>query len=115
MALAAGRLRHRITFQEQYQEQDTDTGDMKPAVWRNFKCGVPAEWAPLSVTEFVAASATQSQIVARVTIRKMQGLKPDMRILHRGTYYDPQGFLADKESGREYLTIPVIQSLSQEP
>jgi SPP1 family predicted phage head-tail adaptor len=116
MGLAAGRLRHRITFQTNKPVQEPTTGDMAPPKWRNFACGVPAEWSPLSVTEFTAAAATQSQIVARVVIRaNLKGLTPDMRILFKGVYYDPAGFLTDKDSGEEYITIPVKQSLDQNP
>lgn len=67
-------------------------------------------WAaiePLSAREFIAASATQSQIDARIVIRYRAGLTPDMRIIHGAKIYNPHGFLADAESGLEYLTIPV--------
>lgn len=113
MGIAAGRLRHRIQFQRPTLPQDTTSGDVAPPTWTVFADDVPAEWTPLSVTEFIAAQAKESQIVARVLIRSMAGLTPDMRILYAGVYYDPAGFLADNDSGQEYFTIPVKQSLSQ--
>lgn len=30
-----------------------------------------------------------------------------MRFVHGSTIYNPEGFLADRESGKEYMTIPV--------
>lgn len=113
MGLAAGRLRHRITIQQPTRAQDTDSGDVSPPTWATFAASVPAEWTPLSVTEFIAAQSKESQIVARVVIRRMAGLTPDMRILYAGVYYDIAGFLADPDSGQEYITIPVKQSLTQ--
>jgi SPP1 family predicted phage head-tail adaptor len=113
MGLNAGHLRHRIQIQQCTLPQDSQSGDVAPPVWSVFADNVPARWTPLSVTEFIAAQTKESQIVARVVIRRMTGLKPDMRILYDGVYYDPAGFLADPDSGQEYLTIPVKQSLSQ--
>lgn len=115
MGIAAGRLRHRIEIQRKAETQDATTGDVRPPTYVTIAQSVPAEWVPLSVTEFIASASMQSQITARVTIRPMKGLRPDMRILYRGVYYDPHGFLADKVSGKEYITIPVSQSIDQTP
>lgn len=104
MALAAGKLRHRVTIQRQAQSRDAASGDVKVS-WSD----VATVWAavePLSVREFIAAQANQSQITARITIRYRSGLTADMRILHRDQVYNPQGWLADPESGLEYLTSP---------
>lgn len=112
MALSAGRLRHRIDIQSKQQSQDPVTGEITEAwvtVWPN----VPAAIEPLSAREFIAAQAVQSQVVARITIRYRDGLDASMRILHKGKVYNPAGFLADKDSGLEYLTIPVTQGVNQ--
>lgn len=114
MGISAGRLRHRITIQSRINTQGSN-GDVLPPSFVDFATNVPAEFRFLSAREFVAGGTDQSQVVARVTIRNMQGLKPDMRILFRNVYYDPHGFLPDGESGLVYITIPVSQSLSQNP
>lgn len=112
MALSAGRLRHRVDIQAKQQTQNPATGEVVTTwvtVWPN----VPAAIEPLSAREFIAAQAVQSQVVARITIRYRDGLDASMRILHKGKAYNPAGFLADKDSGIEYLTIPVTQGVNQ--
>jgi len=106
MTLAAGRLRHRVVIQERVLTQDAD---LEPIyAWAD----VATVWAaiePLSVREFIAARAQQSEVSARITIRYRAGLNGQMRILHNGKVYNPAGFLADKDSGLEYLTVPVSE------
>lgn len=104
----AGDLRHRVNFLSPSRVQDPVTGAVTTA-WTTVLTGIPAQVVPLSVREFIAASATQSQISARVVIRHRSGLKADMRIQHGTTLYDPAGFLADPKTGKEYLTIPVVE------
>jgi SPP1 family predicted phage head-tail adaptor len=117
MTLEAGRLRHRVRIEE-FQTlldsnleaiQDETTGQIAQE-WVE----VATVWAaiePLSAREFIESQAKQSQIVARVVIRYRDGLNAAMRFVHVRTgradvIYNPAGFLGDKESGLEYLTIP---------
>ena len=101
----AGKLRHRITVQRNQKTQDQNTGEIVDA-WVNY-VSLWAAIEPVSVREFVASSMNQSEIVARMLIRARSDLTADMRILHGGKVYNPAGFLADKDSGLEYMTIPV--------
>lgn len=131
MALAAGRLRHRISIQRPLNTQDPVTGEMS-LTWEDVATNVAAEIAPLSVKEFIASQQMQSDITTRIVIRHRRGLTADMRILHSvnvyardsagnlvpdsngssvvdhvdTTVYNPHGFLADADIGLEYLTIP---------
>ena len=111
--LSAGRLRHRIDIQKQNNAQDPATGAMR-TVWTDFATNVAAEIAPLSVREFIASSQMQSQITARITIRYRAGLTAQMRILHpsTGKIYNPAGWLADADSGLEYLTAPCSEGVN---
>lgn len=123
MTLAAGRLRHRVLI-ERYVfavdsngdvVQDPDTGETTGA-WQELAT-VWAAIEPLSAREFLAAQATQSQVTARIVIRHRNDLDASMRLVHmvngaRGALYNPAGFLADKDSGLEYLTIPVSAGVS---
>jgi SPP1 family predicted phage head-tail adaptor len=113
MNLPAGKLRHRVTIQEYAALldsngdviQDETTGVISRA-WTD----VASVWAaiePLSAREFIQSGATQSQVQARITIRYRSGLNSTMRFVHGSTIYNPEGFLADRESGKEYMTIPV--------
>ena len=113
-SLKAGRLRHRVTIQEYvYQGQDPDTG-AEIRAWSDVAgCeSVPCAIEPLSAREFIAAQSTQSQVVARIVMRYREGLDASMRIVHKGKIYNPQGFLADADSGLEYFTIPVTQGVN---
>lgn len=123
MSLEAGRLRHRVRI-EQLENlldsngeaiQDENTGEVARA-WVE----VATVWAavePLSAREFIQSQATQSQISARIVIRFREGLNAAMRLVHvrrsmPDVIYNIHGFLADKESGLEYFTIPVSAGVS---
>lgn len=106
MSLKAGRLRHRVDIQSRSNVQDPVTGEIT-TTWVNTWTAVPAAIEPLSAREFIAAQAVQSMVTARITLRYRAGLDASMRIVHNGTIYNPAGFLADPDSGLEYVTIPV--------
>lgn len=124
MSVEAGRLRHRIRI-----ERKTHYTDSNGDVYQNPETGeVPERWVeiktvwaaiePISAREFIQSSAIQSQITARITIRYMDGLDAAMRLVHMRNgrppvIYNPAGFLADKESGLEYLTIPCSQGVNE--
>lgn len=123
MTLAAGRLRHRVLIEQYVLDldsngeviQDPNTGETTGS-WQE----VATVWAaiePLSAREFLAAQATQSKVEAKIVIRHRSGLNAAMRMVHmvngaRGAVYNPAGFLVDKDSGLEYLTIPVSSGVS---
>jgi SPP1 family predicted phage head-tail adaptor len=122
--LASARLRHRILIEQWVLDidtngdavQDPETGETT-GQWVPLGQPVWAAIEPLSAREFIAAQATQSQITARIVIRHRSDLTSAMRLVHmvnsvRGTVYNPAGFLADKDSGLEYLTIPVTSGTS---
>jgi SPP1 family predicted phage head-tail adaptor len=83
-------------------------------VWQDFATNVAAAIEPLSVREFIASQQMQSQITARITIRHRQGLTAQMRILHpsTGKIYNPAGWLADPDSGLEYVTAPCSEGVN---
>ncbi|WP_341706528.1 phage head closure protein [Halopseudomonas sp.] len=105
MGIKAGRLRHRVDIQQRGQLQDPDSGAMVDG-WVTVWSKVPAAVDPLSVRDFIAASAHQSEIVARITLRHRAGLVATMRIVHNGQIYNPEGFLPDPDSGLNYVTAP---------
>lgn len=105
-------LRHRVDIQSRTQAQDFATGEMT-TTWVDLYTNVPAKISPLSVREFVTSQAMQSGVTARITIRWRAGLTADMRILHNGRVYNPQGWLADPDSGIDYLTAPCTEGLNE--
>jgi SPP1 family predicted phage head-tail adaptor len=108
--IQAGKLRHRIDIQTPVHTQDPVTG-ANIKTWQTTHQSVPASVEPLSVKEFLQSKAEQSETSVRMMIRYREGLTADMRIVYRGKYYDPQGFLTDRESGREYITIPCSEGV----
>jgi SPP1 family predicted phage head-tail adaptor len=103
--MEAGKLRHRVTIQRNDQAQDPTTGAMY-----DYWLPVASVWAsvePLSAKEFIASRSQQSEVSARVVIRARNDLDASMRIVHNGTTYGIVGILRDKDSGLEYMTIPV--------
>lgn len=106
MALASGRLRHRVTIERAVPYVDDEGNTYSD--WELVLANVPAAIEPISVREFISANAMQSHITHRIVIRARTGLEAGMRILHGTRVYDPQGWLPDPDSGREYLTAPCV-------
>lgn len=104
--IPAGSLRNRITLQRPETSvsglgERTVTWVDVATVWANF--------VPLSVREFIASQQTQSQLSARVVIRYRDDVDATMRVAYQGKTYNIAGVLADPDSGREYLTLPVSE------
>jgi SPP1 family predicted phage head-tail adaptor len=112
MAIAAGRLRHRVRF-ERFETlldsngeeiQDPDTGVISKAwvevatIW----CAIE----PLSGREFIASQAVQSQVTGKFIARKRSDIDATCRGVHNGTLYQVEAVLSDPESGLEYQTMP---------
>lgn len=114
MSLKAGDLQHRVTIQQVTRTQDGTTGEMTDT-WADWPEEGAKHWAriePLSAKDFIAAQAAQSEVTARITLRYRSGLSPTMRIVHRSKTYKIAGILPDKESGLEYVTLPVSEGVS---
>lgn len=107
MTTISHKLRHRITIEHRALTQNPVTGEMTEG-WSVLADKVPASVEPLSTREFIAASAGQSEVTARIVVRYRDGLDSTMRAIHRGKVYEFAGPpLADPNSGLEYQTIPV--------
>lgn len=111
MALAAGRLRHKVRIDEFNQSKDSD--GYPTEYWSVWADNVSAEFAFLSAREFAQSGQTQAQLVARVTLRYRPGLKATMRFVFRGEPYNIAGVLPDNWSGLEYVTIPVSAGVNE--
>lgn len=115
--LDAGKLRHRVVIQQLVDLEDSagEVQDDLGAMIQEWE-DVATVWAaiePLSAREFIAAQSEQSKVVARVTIRYRDDINFTMRLYHaaKDVYYNIEGILADKESGLEYLTLPVSEGV----
>lgn len=109
MSVEAGKLRHKVVIEQPVRTQDPISGAMV-TTWQV----VGAPWAsvePLSARELLSANAEHSEVRARITMR-MRPLSADMRLIHRGKVYNIAGVIPDKESGLEYVTVPVSEGLN---
>lgn len=110
--MQAGKLRHRVRLQ-----QFTSTRDSEGVLVEGWE-DVASVWAaiePASVRAFIAAGAAQSQVTGQVVIRYRAGVKASMRLVHdaKSAIYNIEGVLADKDSGMEYLTLPVSEGVNE--
>lgn len=109
MALAAGRLRHKVLIQYPATTQNPSTGEME-IVWTDLS-SVWASVEPASVREFISAGAEQSEVRGKIVIRSRDGVNATMRIVYRGLVYQILGVLNDPISGLEYITLPVSEGV----
>ena len=107
----AGIFRHRISIERPVEIQDALTGALE-LEWKTVYSDVPAAVEPLSVREFLAAQQMQSDVTVRVVIRYLTGLTANMRIRFGARILNPAGFLSDKDSGVDYLTIPCSEGVN---
>ncbi|WP_237673527.1 phage head closure protein [Vreelandella profundi] len=110
--MKAGRLRHRCTIERYADQQDPDTGAMIQNWQEVGKAWMAIE--PLSVRGFIAANATQSEVTGQLVMRYRPSLQLDstMRVRKGSTIYNIEGVLPDKDSGREYLTLPYSEGVN---
>jgi len=87
MSLRAGRLRHRITIQEQNLVSN-GRGGFKPAdgvdPWRPIAASVPAEVLALRGDEAVKHLVERAVQIWRVTIRPRTDVTPTHRLVWKG-------------------------------
>ena len=103
--MEAGRLNRRVTIERPVLTQSGD--GTTTTTWVPVAENIHAGIHPLSVRDFIAANARQSKITVRILIRYRAGLTADMRIrADDGTLYQPEGWLPDDQTGREWLTAP---------
>lgn len=112
MSIAAGTLRHRVTFEELVTEHDSNGATVE--AWSPvYAQPLSAAIEPLSGRELIAAQAVQSEITTRLRLRGRPGLKPAMRAVHRGTVYNILAVVPDPESGAGWLTLMCASGVNQ--
>jgi len=112
MTMKAGRLRHRVEIQYPVGESFDGRGLRLAPGWRSLAT-VWAAIEPLSARDAIVAEQTASKVIARITIRRRSDVDATMRIVHGTTLYSITGILPDKDSGLEYMTLPVSASINR--
>lgn len=108
--VAAGRLRHRVTLQEQVVAINTAGEQVRE--WED----VATVWAaiePLSGREMLLADQVQSKVNTRIVIRSRDGVLASMRAIHGSTVYNIEAVIPDNESGQEWLTLQCYSGVSE--
>ncbi len=91
-------LRHRVDVQALVTTQDEETGAMSEDWESILESGedlLAASIAPITGREFLAAQSTQASVSTRITIRHRPDLKPSMRVVHQGDFYNIRAILPD--------------------
>lgn len=101
--MLAYKMRHRVTIQELQVLVDSNDGSQSE-MWVILATKVPASIHPLSGKEFLAASAVQSTVNTRITIRYRDDLKPSMRVIHEGILYNIKAIIPDPTL-RHHITL----------
>lgn len=110
--IAAGALRHRGRIEQLVVELDSD-GERTETWVDAFGVLLPAEIAPLSGRELVAAAAVQSKVAVRIRVRYRPGISASMRFLHRDVAYGIEAVTPDTGSGVGYLTLHCTQGVNE--
>jgi SPP1 family predicted phage head-tail adaptor len=102
------RLRHRVTIQEQVENQDSNTGAFS-VEWQNVWLdsnteleNIPAEVLTGPGKESFQAEARQGEIAARINLRWFPGLTQKMRILWDNQVFNINSIETDTTARREY-------------
>lgn len=105
--MKASKLRQRITILTPAQGTSLTGANSKvqftdgPTIWANIE--------PLSVKDVFNAQAAGSQARLRCIVRYRKDITSANRIRYDGKVYKVDGDpLADKDSGREYLTLILV-------
>lgn len=96
--MRAGRLRHRITIQDKTVVQNS-FGE-EDITWTEFAT-VWASVEPLRGREFLDGRMVTAEVTTRIRIRHLDGVRPEMRVVHGSTNYDVLAVIHLEERNRE--------------
>lgn len=102
--MQAGRFRHKVMFEKNSPQQNPSSGALVDS-WLQVRAA-RAAIEPLSGRALIAAQSADSNVTTNIIVRYHPAVTDDMRIVHRGRVYYITAILADKSSGREYMTMP---------
>lgn len=111
--MRAGKLRHPVAIDRLCECVEPDGS--RVSKWTPF---IDMAWAsiePLSVREFITAGAGQTEVACRITLRWQPGITGKMRVRRLdddGRVYAIAAPLEDPKSGREYITLPCSEGVT---
>jgi SPP1 family predicted phage head-tail adaptor len=109
--MLAPKLRHRIDIQQYVEVQDSDGA--RDHTWVTVHNDLPAEIAPLSGRQFIAAAQQQEPVTTRITVRYQSDITELMRVVHGADVYNIRAVLPDP-SLRRWLTLMCQKGVSND-
>ncbi len=94
MSSRTGNLRHRIEIQQPVNTEDGQGGFV--TTWTVFKT-VWAEILPTSSNERLFAEKVEEMRTHKITIRYLEGISANMRIVYQGRIFQIKGIRREKE------------------
>ena len=94
----SGRLRHRVTIQQQSISRDSH--GQKIMSWTDYKT-VYAAVEPLQGREFFSSDAINSEVTTRIRIRWTSGIDTTMRVSFDSRIYNIKSVITPKEIHEE--------------
>lgn len=105
MILQSGRLRHFVTFESPVVSVDSNGESVEDWVPAFDSQEISASIEPLSGRELVAAQQVHSRVTTRIMVRYRPGILPEMRVVHRSTYYNIEAVVPDADTGFRHCTL----------
>lgn len=105
--IRAGELVHKIDVQE--NRGDVDAVGQREDVWGSV-IELPAKIAPASGAEVVAAGHVSADVTHLVTTRWIDGIVPQMRVVHAGRVFEIVSVINVDERSRDMLLHCVERS-----
>jgi SPP1 family predicted phage head-tail adaptor len=102
-------FRHRVTFQEPDEEQDSQSGAVEVTSWTPVFEDVHAAVEQRSVRENVGGAQMQVTTSITVTVRWRPGLNAKQRIVWGERIFNISGLVPDKYTNNSIVEIPVTE------
>lgn len=109
--MQAGKLRERIEIQQQVE---IGAAGGATGSWESIADG--ARWAavePLSGREYFAAQERQAEVSTRIIIRRHDGVRASMRVVHRGQWYEIVS--PPMQDYKQAITVLMCNLIEQRP
>ena len=100
-----GKLRHLVTFESPVVTVDSNGESAEEWVEAFGGQQISASIEPLSGRELFTAQQVHSRVTTRIVVRYRPGILPEMRVVHRGVYFNIEAVVPDADSGFRHATL----------
>lgn len=108
-AFASGQMRDKITIQKPSLSANSIGESVR--TWTAQYIDQPARWMPTAGQETIRGRSVEAGIVAVFTMRRRDGITPQMRVVHQsGTY--GIGYVKPVDGRRQYIELHCKQAVA---